>query len=93
MLWLCDALTVFNSIMEDEDYKLEKLPWRLQHVLLRQNNDKLLHSVNVDESLKGTPEKYVSKDEDYWDSDLHDTEEKEVPWHLLKQYIKYIRSH
>ncbi|KAB8226225.1 hypothetical protein BDV33DRAFT_198048 [Aspergillus novoparasiticus] len=46
-------------------------------------------NANVDESLNGTPEKYVSKDEHYWDSDLRDTE-KDVPWHLLKQYIKYI---
>ncbi|KAE8316161.1 hypothetical protein BDV41DRAFT_574175 [Aspergillus transmontanensis] len=46
-------------------------------------------NAKVDESLNGTPEKYVSKDEHYWDSDLRDTEEKDVPWHLLKQYIKY----
>ncbi|KAK6828959.1 hypothetical protein RU639_003217 [Aspergillus parasiticus] len=46
-------------------------------------------NANVHESLNGTPEKYASKDEHYWDSDLRDTEEKDVPWHLLKKSIKY----
>ncbi|KAE8333896.1 hypothetical protein BDV39DRAFT_198806 [Aspergillus sergii] len=84
------CLNVLQSVVEDEEYKPAKLPTAAATRLAATNSEKLSKNENFDESLNGTAEKYVSKDEDYWNSDLHDTDAKEVPWPLLKQYIKYI---